>query len=111
MIDATWYRNFVGEIDEVAIYQRALTDTQIRSMMHLTKNNPNFPAQKDVDLINYYQFNEAKPSVYDRVGTKDAIFNGSSITRIASSAPIGGGMSETINSMTNAGNQSFRILV
>lgn len=107
MIDATWYRNFIGEMDEVAVYKRALTDNEIRNMMHLTKNNPHFPTQTDPDLIAYYQFNESVLSIYDRIGNKDGVFNGSSITRVESSAPISGGVSETMASMTSAGNKTF----
>ncbi|MDZ7934832.1 MAG: LamG-like jellyroll fold domain-containing protein [Emticicia sp.] len=58
MQGAEYYRTFIGEIDEVAVYKRALTDEEIRKMMHLTKNNPKYPTQNDADLVAYYQFNE-----------------------------------------------------
>lgn len=108
MQGAEWYRNFVGEIDEVAIYKRALTDDEIRKMMHLTKNNPKYPTQTDADLVAYYQFNEAniKSGVYDRIGSKDAKpLSGVNLT--ASSAPITSGTFEHINTALSNGNNVF----
>lgn len=108
MQGAEWYRNFVGEIDEVAIYKRALTDDEIRKMMHLTKNNPKYPIQNDADLLAYYQFNETNISngVYDRVGTKDARAM-STVNIKASSAPVGSGVFEHISMGLVNGNNTF----
>ncbi|WP_229379650.1 LamG-like jellyroll fold domain-containing protein [Fibrella forsythiae] len=109
MAGAEWYRTFIGDIDEVAIYKRALTDDEIRRMMHLTKNNPHYPAQTDSDLLTYYQFNEASTStlIYDRVGTRDASFQGSAVSRVESTGPFSGGVSETMSSVASAGPKSF----
>ena len=111
MQGAEWYRTFVGEIDEVAVYNRALTDEEIRKMMHLTKNNPKYPGQLDADLVSYYQFNEndLKLGVLDRVGTKDAKAF-SSIAIKKSSAPIGSGISETITAALPSGQTKLNIL-
>lgn len=108
MQGAEWYRSFVGEIDEVAIYKRALTDDEIRKMMHITKNNPKYPTQNNTDLVAYYQFNETniRNGVYDRVGTKDAKPL-SSINLTASSAPITSGVYEHINTALSNGNNVF----
>lgn len=108
MQGAEWYRNFVGEIDEVAIYKRALTDDEIRKMMHLTKNNPKYTTQNDVDLVAYYQFNENTISngVYDRIGTKDAKPL-SSVNLTASSAPITSGTFEHISTALSNENNVF----
>ena len=95
MQGAESYRTFVGEIDEVAIYKRALTDEEIRKMMHLTKNNPKYPAQQDADLVAYYQFNENNliNGIFDRVGNKTArAISGPKLTN--SSAPMGSGVFE-----------------
>lgn len=108
MQGAEWYRNFVGEMDEVAIYKRALTDDEIRKMMHLTKNNPKYTSQNDVDLVAYYQFNETniKSGVYDRIGTKDAKPL-STINLTPSSAPIASGTFVHINTALSNGNNTF----
>lgn len=108
MQGAEWYRTFVGEIDEVAIYKKALTDDEIRKMMHLTKNNPKYPTQNDADLVAYYQFNEKNilNGVYDRVGSKDAKAL-SSANLTASSAPIGSGVFEHVSSALSNGNNVF----
>jgi Concanavalin A-like lectin/glucanases superfamily len=105
MIDAEWYRTLVGEIDEVAVYKRALNPNDIRKMMHLTKNNPKYPAQFDADLVAYYQFNERDLNlgILDRVGNKDALPN-STVGLTTSSAPIGSGVSELVSSITRGKN-------
>lgn len=105
MLDLEWYRNFIGEIDEVAIYNRALTDTEIRNMMHLTKNNPRFPAQSDAGLLAYYQFNENDGLVYDRIGGKDGTMVNA--TRTTSTAPISGGEFQTVTSALSTGTNNF----
>ena len=80
---------FKGEMDEVAIWNRSLTETEIKELMHLTKD----PSQ-DPDLLGYYQFNEASGDAIDKSGgTHGAI--GGNIERITSTAPIGGGNSDT----------------
>ena len=61
-LSATWYRNFKGYVDEAAFYNRSLTANEIRSMMHLTKQNPKYIAQQDAGLIAYYQYNEMSNS-------------------------------------------------
>ncbi|WP_019989645.1 LamG-like jellyroll fold domain-containing protein [Rudanella lutea] len=104
---AEWYRTFIGDIDEVAIYKRALTDDEIRRMMHLTKNNPQYPVQADPDLINYYQFNESGTLIFDRVSTRDASFVGGAVSRVESTGPFSGGLSETMASVASAGPKSF----
>ena len=106
MIGAETYRNFIGEIDEVAVYNRALTDLEVRNMMHLTKNNPNFPTQTDAALVAYYQFNKEVNFVYDRVGTNDGSLAGNS-SRITSTAPISGGNFQAVNSALTNGLNSF----
>ncbi len=108
MDGADWYRTFIGEIDEVAVYKRALTDDEIRNTMHLTKNNPQYPTQTDPDLISYYQFNEdAGTPLYDRIGSKDGAFAGSNISRVTSTGPFSGGVSETLPAVTLGENKVF----
>jgi hypothetical protein len=88
--------NFKGSLDEISVYNRALTQNEIRELMHLTRNNPNMgslPAS-DATLISYYQFNE-DPSelIYDNAGGKHATIQGAAVRNI-STAPVGGGTFE-----------------
>lgn len=83
---ANWFsRNFIGEIDEVCIWDRALTMEEVRLNKHLTKYDINSP-----DLIHYYQFNANSLTVQDRSGTLHGTFVGGA-GRTMSSAPVGGG--------------------
>ncbi|MBX7241974.1 MAG: T9SS type A sorting domain-containing protein [Bacteroidia bacterium] len=87
-------RNFIGSMDEVCIYNRALSRNEIRELMNLTRNNPNpgsMPSQ-DISLIHYYQFNESITApVYDKVGSRHLTFAGNASKSQLSSAPVGGG--------------------
>lgn len=94
-----WDGRYVnGTIDEVCLYNRALTQAEIREKMHLTR----LPAD-DATLLAYYQFNptvsETGVSITDRANLNHAILsNGASKT--TSVVPIGGGTSHrmTVNS-------------
>jgi photosystem II stability/assembly factor-like uncharacterized protein len=88
-------RNYKGDMDEVAIYDRALTISEIRELMHL----PHHPATEP-NLIAYYQFNEATGAVLDRVGIRHAGLGGSA-QRTVSSCPMGPGNSHRMT--VNAG--------
>ena len=92
-------RHFKGLIDEVAVYNRPLSQVEIREQMHFTKD----PAA-DSSLIAYYQFNEQSGTVIDRVGTRHAsLHNGAS--RVTSTGPFGPGASYRTN--VNSGTTSF----
>jgi PKD repeat protein len=95
-------RHFKGLIDEVAIYNRPLTQDEIREQMHLLK----VPAN-DTSLIAYYQFNEPDGIIIDRVGTRHAsLHNGAS--RVASTGPFAGGSSTSYRTAINStGTTSF----
>ncbi len=94
-----WSDRYVnGAIDEACIYNRALTQAEIREKMHLTKT-----PSADATLLAYYQFNptisETGTNVIDRANLNHAVLsNGASKT--TSVAPIGGGASHrmTVNS-------------
>ncbi len=111
MLNYPWARNFIGEIDEVAVYKRALTDDEIRKMMHLTKNNPKYPSQQDADLIHYYQFNEANLAggIFDRVGTKPGIAI-SNPSLVNSTAPVGSGVFQHVNTALTRGVNTFNVV-
>ena len=80
-------RYFNGLIDEVCIYNRALTTDEVRELMHLTKIPTN-----DASLVRYYQFNENTGPILDKIGIAHANMNGGA-SRVTSSGPFGGGVS------------------
>lgn len=102
-------RNFVGSMDEVCFYNRALSKNEIRELMNLTRNNPNngsMPAL-DASLIAYYQFNEGITSpVYDKVASRNLNLVGGANKTQTSTAPVGGGSFQRL-AVTNGGLKNF----
>jgi photosystem II stability/assembly factor-like uncharacterized protein len=83
-------RNMKGEIDEVCIWNRALSQDEIRELRHLTRNG-NMPYSDS--LVAYYQFNLSGISkISDRISTHHAVLTGGA-QKIASDVPVGGGES------------------
>ena len=83
-------RNFAGMIDEVCIWERALTRDEIRAQRHLVKT----PAD-DLTIRAYYQFNAEGSIVYDKAGASDGVLNGGA-SRIQSRVPVGPGESQSL---------------
>ena len=81
-------RNFNGEIDEVCIWGRALTEEEIRNQRHITKT------EGQQGLLHYYQFNESDGLALDKISSIHGTFNGLS-QRVPSDAPVGSGYAET----------------
>lgn len=94
-------RNFIGKMDEVAIYDRALSTNEIREQMHLTKK-----PTTDPNLLAYFQMNEPSGTILlDHAHS----YHGTLITnatRSVSTAPFGGGTSER-QSITTGGVKTF----
>ncbi|MCH2235729.1 MAG: T9SS type A sorting domain-containing protein [Crocinitomicaceae bacterium] len=91
-------RNFVGEMDEVCIWNRSLTQEEIRELRHLTRTG-DIPYTDD--LVAYYQFNLPNSTlVSDKIGVKHATLNNNA-EKIVSSAPVGGGHSDRITISTS----------
>jgi len=86
--------HFDGQIEEVAVWNRALSLQEIRELRHLTLD-----PDADNSLVAYYQFNETAGLIFDRAGFSHASLEGAG-TREISTCPVGGGTSEllTINS-------------
>jgi photosystem II stability/assembly factor-like uncharacterized protein/PKD repeat protein len=80
-------RGFKGLMDEVRIYDRALSTTEIRLNRHLTAR----PEQEE-GLVGYYQFNEAEGVVLNKAGVHHAFLTGAA-ARTVSLVPAGGGQS------------------
>jgi len=98
-------RNMNGQIDEVAIYDRALTQAEIRDHRHLVKQNI-------TGLRAYYQFNSNTNNDFDKVNSYHINLVGGA-TKTASEAPIGAGVSQRINvasgGLKNFNNADVRI--
>ncbi len=87
-----WGGRYVkGNIDEVCVFNASLTQSQIRELMHLTKD----PAEI-AQLLAYYQFNEMQGAALDKVGTRHASLVGNA-TRITATEPVGKGYSNRQN--------------
>lgn len=96
-------RNFRGEIDEVCIWNRSLTQNEIRELRHLTRTGPQ-PYTND--LVAYYQFNLPNTVIInDRVGLNHASLNGAA-QKVTSSAPVGGGVSDRLT-VSGSGSITF----
>lgn len=93
-------RTFKGLMDEVCVYNRALSQSEIRELMHLTKK-----PQQDSSLVSYLQFNEASGQAYDRTGINHAALAGGA-QRVISTGPFGGGNSAS-QIINTGGNYSF----
>ncbi|PSL42698.1 putative secreted protein (Por secretion system target) [Chitinophaga niastensis] len=86
-------RNFDGQMDEVCIYNRALTQGEIRDGLHLTRSG------NEQGLVAYYQFNESSPVVaYNKVGSSNATAVGT-VAQVVSTGPFSSGVSQrmTVN--------------
>ncbi|MBV6440460.1 MAG: T9SS C-terminal target domain-containing protein [Haliscomenobacteraceae bacterium CHB4] len=81
-------RYFKGLIDEVTVWNKALTQNEIRELMHLAKKPENHPK-----LVAYYQFNETSGRVLDRVNTRHLSLAGDA-TRTNSTVAVGPGVSK-----------------
>ncbi len=96
-------RTLIGQMDEVCIYNRALSTAEIRELMHLTKNPANDPG-----LLAYYQFNTDDPLLdIDKVSNNNLILN-LGATKVKSRVPVGKGSSQTI-SVTAGGLKHFNL--
>ena len=94
-------RVFDGLMDEVTIWNRALTKEEIRNLQHLTKTDAMLIS--DTDLIGYFQFNNLiNDEVYNKAGQTHGVLKGNA-TLTTSTAPIGGGIVE--NQTLNAASE------
>ena len=86
-------RNYNGEIDEVTLWNRSLSQEEIRDLRHLTKTEE---VLNDPTIVAYYQFNETEGSILDRAGIQHAVLNGNA-ARVNSSAPVGSGTAHRLS--------------
>lgn len=93
-------RNYSGNIEEVRIWNRSLSQDEIRELRHLTLSQDYL--DNDPDVLAYYQFNESEGSALDRAGVKHATLNSNS-ARVLSTAAVGKGESDrlTVSTITS----------
>ncbi len=93
--------HFNGLIDELCVWDIALSQEELREKRHLTKY------ADENNLIAYYQFNEdlLETKVPDRIKSNHATLNGDA-TRVISTAPVGGGSSHRLT-VNASGNYDF----
>lgn len=85
------------EMDEVAIWNRALSIDEIRQWRHLTKSTAGSPILNG--LVYYLQFNESTGNITINKNNSNtaASYKGSGYTRLLSNVPVFHGASEKIN--------------
>ena len=88
----TWpNRTYNGEIDEVCMWSRALTEQEIRTYRHIQKN------EVGTDMIMaYYKLNRSDGLIEDAYGEKDGMISGAA-EKIMSTSPTSSGVSDLIN--------------
>ena len=87
-----WGGRFMkGSLEEACIFNTALSQNEVRELMHLTKAPEEFP-----NLVSYYQFNESSGLALDRVAVRHGSLVGSTIKRERSTAPVGKGVSKRL---------------
>lgn len=85
-------RNLRGYIDEVCVWNRALSEEEIRLQRHLTKDNL---ISEDTAIIAYYQFNEPGNSVFDRKNSYHGFLTGNA-TKSNRTVAVGSGNSQLL---------------
>ncbi len=93
-------RYFKGKIDEFAVYNRALSQEQIREIMNLTKTHTD-----NADLVCYHQFNKYPGQLVDNFGNFHGQLNGGA-QLVPSTAPVGPGYSQRL-AMQASGSYNF----
>ncbi len=83
-------RNFRGEIEEVCIWDRTLTQDEIRTGRHLVKD-----PSSDASIIAYFKFNDDSGMAWDEVSKTNGTPSGNA-EMLSSNAPVGLGVSDLL---------------
>lgn len=97
---------YKGEIDEVKIYNYALSESEIREKMHLVQNNP----LTENGLLKYCQFNqydEASSISYELIDKNRLNIPDISYMNYNSETPVGPGNAYTLTNVNSAGQKDF----
>ncbi|MBL7816310.1 MAG: T9SS type A sorting domain-containing protein [Saprospiraceae bacterium] len=98
--DGLYNYPYAGDIDEVKIWNTALSQSQIRERMYLTATT------SESNLINYFQFNDATTNEYDRGTNGYNLTFSASASRSTSTVPVGSGSVYSM-SVTSGGIKDF----
>lgn len=94
-------RNFSGLIDEVSLYARKLSLSEIRRLMHLVR------LTNETSLLGYYQFNESQGGVvFDKISARDGMLEAGA-GRALSGALVGPGAAQVITTTDTTSTISF----
>ena len=91
---------FTGDVDEVALWTRALTQDEIRLRRHLVLGG------SENGLTSYVQFNEASGNVQDIISGASGPLTGAGVARATSTAPVAAGVS-SLQTVSGSGNVAF----
>ncbi len=84
-------RNYRGSIEEVCIWDRTLSQDEIRSGRHLVKD-----PSSDPTIIAYFKFNDDSGMAWDEVSRTNGTPSGNA-AMLASNAPVGLGVSDLLS--------------
>jgi len=99
---------FLGQIDELAVWNRALSVDEIDSLKHLTKEliaDPSSP-KYDPTLLGYFQFNDNNTASSFNLINKQRFAFGGGAGKAKSTAPVGSGIS-AVKNVNAAGSYTF----
>lgn len=98
-------KSFIGQIDEVTLWDKALTEEEVRRLRHITKENAII---NDPNLIAYYQFNNlvGGSQIMDLAGTRHGILHPDA-ELVDSDVPVGGGKANIQAVSTNQHQYDF----
>ena len=95
-------RYYTGQIDEVRIWNRSLSQNEIRELRHITLTQEMMDADQDLQV--YYQFNETEGAILDRKGVRHASLAGTA-ERVVSDGPFAKGEVDRIDITTDGTTQ------
>lgn len=83
-------RNYKGQIEEVCIWDRALSQDEIRTGRHLTKS-----PESDAGILAYFKFNDDSGVPWEEVSKSSGTISGN-VEMLDSDAPVGLGVSDIL---------------
>ena len=97
---------YKGQIDEVKIYNYALSEQEVREKMHLIPTD----LATETGLLNYCQFNQYDPTsndAYEIINSNTLIIPDNTFINETGEAPVGPGKAFTINNVNTGGLKDF----